>query len=41
LPSGKTGWIDADGVDPLGIDRLCYGKDKSGAWKIIGYEQNS
>ncbi len=41
LPSGQTGWIDADGVDPLGIDRICYGKDKSGAWKIVGYEQNS
>lgn len=41
LPSGKTGWIDADGVDPLGIDRLCYGKDEAGAWKIVGYEQNS
>ncbi len=22
LPSGKTGWIDADGVDPVGIDRF-------------------
>ncbi len=41
LPSGKTGWIDADGVDPVGIDRVCYGKDKAGAWKIAGYEQNS
>jgi hypothetical protein len=41
LPSGKTGWIDADGVDPIGVDRICYGKDKSGAWKIVGYEQNS
>ncbi len=41
LPSGKTGWIDADGVEPLAVDRLCYGKDKSGAWKITGYEQNN
>jgi hypothetical protein len=41
LPSGKTGWIDADGVDPVGDDRICYGKDKAGAWKIVGYEQNS
>jgi hypothetical protein len=41
LPSGKSGWIDADGVDPLAIDRICYGKDKTGAWKIVGYEQNS
>jgi hypothetical protein len=41
LPFGRTGWIDADGVDPLAIDRLCYGRDKSGAWKIVGYEQNS
>ena len=41
LPSGKTGWIDVDGVEPLAADRLCYGKDKTGAWKITGYEQNN
>lgn len=41
LPSGKTGWIDVDGVEPLATDRLCYGKDKTGAWKITGYEQNN
>jgi len=41
LPSGKTGWIDVDGVEALAADRLCYGKDKTGAWKITGYEQNN
>ena len=41
LPSGKTGWIDADGVEALAVDRLCYGKDRAGAWKIARYEQNN
>ena len=41
LPSGKTGWVDVKAVQPLAIDRLCYGKGANGAWKVVGYEQNS
>jgi hypothetical protein len=41
LPSGKTGWVDVDAVQPLAVDKLCYGKGADGAWKIVGYEQNS
>jgi hypothetical protein len=41
LPSGKTGWIDVEHVQPLAVDRLCYGKGSDGAWKVVGYEQNS
>jgi hypothetical protein len=41
LPSGKTGWIDVDHMQPLAVDKLCYGKQPDGGWKIIGYEQNS
>jgi hypothetical protein len=41
LPSGKTGWIDVEHVQPLTVDRLCYGKGSDGAWKVVGYEQNS
>jgi hypothetical protein len=41
LPSGKTGWVDVNAVQPLAVDKLCYGKGTDGAWKIVGYEQNS
>jgi hypothetical protein len=41
LPSGKTGWIDVKQVQPLAVDRLCYGKGSDGAGKVVGYEQNS
>lgn len=41
LPSGKTGWVDVKAVQPLAVDKLCYGKGADGAWKIVGYEQNS
>jgi hypothetical protein len=41
LPSGKTGWVDVKAVEPLALDKLCYGKGADGAWKIVGYEQNS
>ena len=41
LPSGKTGWVDVKAVQPLAVDRLCYGKGSDGTWKIVGYEQNS
>jgi len=40
LPSGKTGWVDVKSVQPLAVDKLCYGKGPDGAWKIVGYEQN-
>jgi hypothetical protein len=41
LPSGKAGWVDVKAVQPLAVDKLCYGKGPDGAWKIVGYEQNS
>jgi hypothetical protein len=36
LPDGKTGFIDAQSLSPLGGDQMCYSKD-GGAWKIAGY----
>jgi len=35
-PSGKVGFAPAEAINPLGSDQLCYGKDASGAWKIVG-----
>jgi hypothetical protein len=35
-PSGKTGYIPADAVSPLGNDEICYVKE-GGAWKIAGF----
>lgn len=35
-PSGKTGFIAADSVAPLGNDQICYVKE-AGGWKIGGY----
>ena len=35
-PSGKVGFVAAEAINPLGTDQLCYGKDASGAWKIVG-----
>jgi hypothetical protein len=35
-PSGKTGYVDAQELSPLGGDEMCYTKDASG-WKIAGY----
>jgi len=35
-PSGKSGYIDAQQLSPLGGDEMCYTKDASG-WKIAGY----
>jgi hypothetical protein len=35
-PSGKVGFVAAEAVSPIGSDQLCYGKDPSGAWKIVG-----
>jgi hypothetical protein len=36
LPSGKTGFVPADALVPLGGDQMCYVKDATG-WKITGY----
>ena len=35
-PSGKTGFVPAEAISPLGSDQLCYVKDASG-WKIAGF----
>jgi hypothetical protein len=35
-PSGKTGYVDAQQLSPLGGDEMCYAKDATG-WKIAGY----
>ena len=35
-PSGKSGYIDAQQLSPLGGDEMCYTKD-AGGWKIAGY----
>ncbi len=35
-PSGKSGYIDAQQLSPLGGDEMCYAKDAAG-WKIAGY----
>jgi hypothetical protein len=35
-PSGKTGYVDAQLISPLGGDQICYTK-QVGAWKIAGY----
>jgi len=35
-PSGKSGYVDAQTLSPLGGDEMCYVKDASG-WKIAGY----
>ena len=36
LPSGKSGYISAEALAPLGGDQICYTKDGAG-WKIAGY----
>jgi hypothetical protein len=36
MPDGKTGFIPADSIAPLGNDEMCYTKD-AGGWKITGY----
>ena len=35
-PSGKTGFVPADAISPLGNDQICYAKE-GGAWKISGF----
>lgn len=36
LPDGKSGFVDAQALSPLGGDQMCYIKD-AGSWKIAGY----
>ena len=35
-PAGKVGFVSAEAINPLGSDQICYGKDATGAWKIVG-----
>ncbi len=35
-PSGKTGFVSADAIAPLGNDQICYVKDGAD-WKITGF----
>jgi hypothetical protein len=35
-PSGKTGYLQADALAPLGNDQICYIKDGND-WKVVGY----
>jgi hypothetical protein len=35
-PSGKTGFVPAEALSPLGNDQLCYSKEGAG-WKISGF----
>ena len=35
-PSGKTGFVPAEALTPLGNDQLCYSKE-AGGWKISGF----
>ncbi len=35
-PSGKTGFVPAEALSPLGSDQLCFSKD-GGGWKISGF----
>jgi hypothetical protein len=36
-PSGKTGFVAPDMLMPLGAPRLCYSKDVTGRWRIVGF----
>jgi hypothetical protein len=36
IPSGKTGFVAADAIAPLGNDQICYVKDAAG-WKVTGF----
>jgi hypothetical protein len=35
-PAGKTGFVPAEALNPLGNDQLCYTKE-AGGWKISGF----
>ncbi len=37
LPAGRIAFVATDAVRSLRTDRLCYGKDISGRWHIVGY----
>lgn len=36
-PAGKVGFVVPDALRPLSPERLCYGKDAFGRWRIAGY----
>jgi hypothetical protein len=36
-PGGRTGFVDAALLRPLAPERLCYGKDSHGQWRIMGF----
>ena len=36
-PSGKTGFVAPDSLTSLYVERLCYGKDERGRWRIAGF----
>lgn len=35
-PDGKSGYIDAQALSPLGGDQMCYSED-AGGWKVAGF----
>jgi hypothetical protein len=37
VPSGKTGFVAPGTLMRLNAERLCYGKDATGRWRIAGY----
>jgi len=37
LPSGKTGYVAPGSLTTLFVERLCFGKDARGRWRIAGY----
>jgi hypothetical protein len=39
LPSGKSGWIPVAAVLPMVTNRMCYGKNSAGEWKIVLFDQ--
>lgn len=36
-PSGRAGFVAPDSLLTLSTERLCYGKDAAGRWRIVGY----
>ena len=37
MPSGKTGYVAPGSLTTLYVERLCFGKDARGRWRIAGY----
>ncbi len=35
-PSGKVGYVSEEALAPLDLDQVCYVKEASGNWKIVG-----